>query len=1154
MAKKTTGQKKTTEQLQKEYDEMIITIDRLQRAVDQAAKTFEWYNDASKREGGEEVKPGELRMAELNRNKAVAELYAYKQLIAAKRGELETNKKIKKRTVQDIEAEKSPQEGFSFANFKSNLKKKGGGNTTLGVFNLLGEAFGVVSDIVIAQQKKNLNTWMAEQDIYLKTLETGSKIFNRHMKTFAKGMEGAVTSSFASITQGVQEGAYAAAASSIDFASDMLKNTYEDKLDRLKLLNYQSVRQAQVELENLKYTNQQLNGGVGLASSIAGLFGPIGEAAGSLVSSITKNVTKMMEASSEIEFEKLKKQVEVDEAKLEKLNEAQSNAVDAAKQMVTNILDFSKSIENLSLKTDAAAKSMANIIGMSGSNADMYERFIYSATRNLKFTDSTGKTTYLNKNAEDMLKMQSQYIDASGRNGTMTQNDFVKTFQLGQVIGDDNLAATLLGDMDYFNKSIATGTDLIYEMFQQANKAGVSNRKFAKDLQQNLQLAQKYTFKGGVEAMMKMSIWAQKTRFNMQSLEGMVDKIQNGGLEGVITQGAKLQVLGGNMAMGADPLAMMYESWADPETLAKRFTDMTKGMGYFNPTTGEVDIVGPDAMRLKAYAETIGMDYKDARAQVTQRIKGEQIDRQLTQSYTPEQKALIYNKAKLGKDGQWQVTLDNGDVRNVNDLKDTDWNSLMPTEESIEDYVAKIYNLLDQQKGATNYGQSVLADETYENLVKNIKDRIIENLNFVNQNTGKLKEILEKANKFSTEQNGIQHSNMLATTDILDTEFNIMKNSVKLFSKTMTDASSELRTALDAVNTYLISQLNPTNENINNAARARDNLANKTNIAPNDRLNDRSNAETWYNKKNLGQEALDDNYVNYAYDMFTALNQSEGLSDGNLDRLAAKYIDIAGIGWTDLEEDGYETSQNIADILRNFRELYLRGKINALGQKIEHGSKIDEDNYLHSEFGKNLERAIRNAEMFNNLNGDFSSDTVYESIRNNYQNGAFVRSKDALMSGNGKPLITAATSVTPINDGVTTIAQSDPQDHAIFAKTGGPFDTLFNGIFAKINEISDVLPRSMEYIMPLEKGLNEINNSKGTANNSKIQIEPLKIELNGKLELNNSNGQSVDILNEIKNNPILLRTLTQLISESINKTINGGKSTYTGGIVSPRFN
>lgn len=1136
--------KKTTEQLQKEYDEMIITLDRLKNAVKQSQQTFNWFNDRAHKATRQEK-----REALSNKHKAEAELYAYEQLIETRKKALEKSKKVKQRTAQDIEAEKY-KDNFSFTNFKSNLKSKGGGNTTLGVAKLVGEAFDVVSDIVIAQQKKNLNTWMAQQDIYLKTLETGSKIFNRHMKTFAKGMEGAVTSSFASITQGVQEGAYAAAASSIDFASDMLKNTYEDKLDRLKLLNYQSVRQAQVELENLKLTNQQLNGGVGLASSIAGLFGPIGEAAGSLVSSITKNVTKMMEASSEIEFEKLKKQVEIDEAKLEKLNEAQSNAVDAAKQMVTNILDFSKSIENLSLKTDAAAKSMANIIGMSGSNADMYERFIYSATRNLKFTDSTGKTTYLNKNAEDMLKMQSQYIDASGRNGTMTQNDFVKTFQLGQVIGDDNLAATLLGDMDYFNKSIATGTDLIYEMFQQANKAGVSNRKFAKDLQQNLQLAQKYTFKGGVEAMMKMSIWAQKTRFNMQSLEGMVDKIQNGGLEGVITQGAKLQVLGGNMAMGADPLAMMYESWADPETLAKRFTDMTKGIGYFNPTTGEVDIVGPDAMRLKAYAETIGMDYKDARAQVTQRIKGEQIDRQLTQSYTPEQKALIYNKAKLGKDGQWQVTLDNGDVRNVNDLKDTDWNSLMPTEESIEDYVAKIYNLLDQQKGATNYGQSVMADETYENLVKNIKDRIIENLNFVNQNTGKLKEILEKANKFSTEQNGIQHSNMLATTDILDTEFNIMKNSVKLFSKTMTDASSELRTALDTVNTYLISQLNPTKENINNAARARDNLANKTNSAPTNKI-DRTKAGEWYISTN-GQEVFDDNYVTYAYEMFDALNQSSILSQENLETLKSKYIDISGIG-ANLEEDGYENTQNIADILINLRELYLRGKIDKNGNQIEGGQQIDEDEYLNSKFGKNLERAIRNAEMFNGLKFDIGEEGV-NRIFENYTGAQFEKAKDALMSGNGKPLITAATSVTPINDGVTTIAQSDPQDSAIFAKTGGPFDTLFNGIFAKINEISDVLPRSMEYIMPLEKGLNEINNSKGTANNSKIQIEPLKIELNGKLELNNSNGQSVDILNEIKNSPILLRTLTQLISESINKTINGGRSTYTGGIVSPRFN
>ena len=161
--------------------------------------------------------------------------------------------------------------------------------------------------------------------------------------------------------------------------------------------------------------------------------------------------------------------------------------------------------------------------------------------------------------------------------------------------------------------------------------------------------------------------------------------------------------------------------------------------------------------------------------------------------------------------------------------------------------------------------------------------------------------------------------------------------------------------------------------------------------------------------------------------------------------------------------------------------------------------------------------------------------------------------KDGILSSNGSSMLTSASNITPINDGSVQLAQSDPQDVALFAKTGGPFDTLFNGIFAKINEISSVLPRSMEYIMPLERIFNEISHSKDTANNSKIQIEPIKLIIEGKLDLGNSNGQSVDIINEVKNNPILLRTLTQLISESINKTINGGRSTYTGGIVLPRF-
>ena len=223
---------------------------------------------------------------------------------------------------------------------------------------------------------------------------------------------------------------------------------------------------------------------------------------------------------------------------------------------------------------------------------------------------------------------------------------------------------------------------------------------------------------------------------------------------------------------------------------------------------------------------------------------------------------------------------------------------------------------------------------------------------------------------------------------------------------------------------------------------------------------------------------------------------------------------------------------------------------------------VSETDRTYNENTDDYKSAYNNAPSYPKTSGDVAAELTSEAVNNGNHGQAMVYGfaagaspmKDGILSSNGSSMLTSASNITPINDGSVQLAQSDPQDVALFAKTGGPFDTLFNGIFAKINEISSVLPRSMEYIMPLERIFNEISHSKGTANNSKIQIEPIKLIIEGKLDLSNSNGQSVDIINEVKNNPILLRTLTQLISESINKTINGGRSTYTGGIVLPKFN
>lgn len=790
----------------------------------------------------------------------------------------------------------------------------------------------------------------------------------------------------------------------------------------------------------------------------------------------------------------------------------------------------------------------------------------------MKFTDSFGKTTYLNKDAEDMMKVQSQYIEESDRSKTMSQKDLVKTFQLGKVVGDDNLAASLLGGMDYFNKSIATGSDLIYEMFQEANKAGVSNRKFAKDLQQNLKLASKYTFKGGVKGMMQMAIWAQKTRFNMQNLEGIVDNIQDGGLEGVITKAAKLQVLGGNFAMGSDPIGMMYEAWSDPEALAKRFSDMTKGLGHFNSKTGEVDINGADAMMLKQYAEASGIDYKDARAQITQRIKGEQVDKQLTKDYTDTQKAMIYNKASLNDKGEWvvNVTDANGKVKekSINDLSGTDWNSLMPTEESIEDYVAKIYNLLEQEGGATKYGQAVVTDETSDNLKENIQQRIKDNLQFVNDNIGKLKEMVEKSNDFVTDQNKSQHDVMIATSKILDDQFDLIKESTEKLKLGIENSGSELRTALDAVKKQLDAELAEIKygENSEQAKKANE-AAGKANdkLAKGLGMGEGSRPVA----KNSAQEAM--------VTMASNLSQSELKERVDLYKKITKQYGELSLKNKDKFEDVLDLGVGDKEILN---ELKKHGAIDVSDtEDLKFGdlSKVVEAmKYLNDNFNM----LVKQTKDYKEQGGSTStapqakpqSTARYDIPSPKYTSGRG-SIMDGVMSANGNPIVSQATCITPIHDGMSKLAQSDPTDTAIFAKTGGPFDKLFNGVFDKINSVYNAITanndkveadgsermlmraagKAMGISAEVTKATEPMSdsairqqwqNALHTPESTTSPSKPMELNISGSIDLK-AGGESFDIMGTLRNNPLFIRELSQLITRHLSEAENGGRGKHS---------
>ena len=140
---------------------------------------------------------------------------------------------------------------------------------------------------------------------------------------------------------------------------------------------------------------------------------------------------------------------------------------------------------------------------------------------------------------------------------------------------------------------------------------------------------------------------------------------------------------------------------------------------------------------------------------------------------------------------------------------------------------------------------------------------------------------------------------------------------------------------------------------------------------------------------------------------------------------------------------------------------------------------------------------------------------------------------DGIVNNNGSPILSQASKVTKVHDGASQIVQSDKADTALFAKDGGPFDVLFNGVFAKVNAIHD----TFENILSNRNTSYKESENNGT---NVIKFDTLKIELGGRLDLS-SGGQSINIINELQNNPMLLRSLSRMLTEQVSAAMNGGR-------------
>lgn len=360
-------------------------------------------------------------------------------------------------------------------------------------------------------------------------------------------------------------------------------------------------------------------------------------------------------------------------------------------------------------KVDQAAAQYTRTIG--GSAASMREL----RKNTLEFMNARGIGVKYNTSMEELIKLQADYNKSIGRSITLT-NDQKESFAAMKAVAGEQTAIEFTTKLENFGLNPDEAGKRMGEMFSKASKSGVAFEKYSKNFLDNIKLAQNYNFTNGLRGLDAMARKATEVKLNMQQVASFADKVST--LEGAMSTGANLSVLGGSFARFGNPLQMMYEGLNDMEGLQDRVINMFGNLGKWDYSKGQVDVSVFNKQRIKAAAQAMGMDYGQVMEMVNANARRNIVEGQLGSLQSgvrgdEEMKNLILNKAQLDEQGQAYVTI--GDEKKyLNEINASDRAALKRENNSDSDNIKEIATntrgFRDLMEGLDKQKDSILAN------------------------------------------------------------------------------------------------------------------------------------------------------------------------------------------------------------------------------------------------------------------------------------------------------------------------------------------------------------------------------------------------------------------------------------------------------------
>lgn len=314
-------------------------------------------------------------------------------------------------------------------------------------------------------------------------------------------------------------------------------------------------------------------------------------------------------------------------------------------------------------KASQAASDYAKKIGLSGKSAERLRK------ETIEFVNAQAISAKYNKSIDELIKLQGAYTSKVGRSISMTNKQRESLIAMSSVVGDD-MAIELTSKLENFGLSATEAGNRVSKIFNESSKKGIVFEQYSKNFVDNIKLAQTYTFKDGLRGLANMAEKATAIKLNMSQASAFADKVST--VEGAITTGAQLQVLGGPFAQYSNPMSLLYEGLNDLEGLQDRIISIFGNIGKWNSSSGEVEISAFNKMRMKQFAQVSGMDYSNLMESVQATARQKEIqNRYSSQLYglNSNQIDFIKNTATYDAEkGEFGLSDAKGNFVSINEL------------------------------------------------------------------------------------------------------------------------------------------------------------------------------------------------------------------------------------------------------------------------------------------------------------------------------------------------------------------------------------------------------------------------------------------------------------------------------------------------------